>query len=90
MLASPKCILIPFSYRQWVEKQDCKMVPIAFDMEWPFNYKTGAGKSSVIQLCADTSICYVFHINTLRRLPAAMLSLLYHKKVCLHGVNIKK
>lgn len=65
-------------------------VPIAFDMEWPFSYKFGSGKSAVIQLCADVNVCYVFQISNLKRLPAALMCLLYHKKVCLHGVNIKK
>lgn len=76
--------------RQWVEKQThLPLVPIAFDMEWPFNYQKGAGKSSVIQLCATLDVCYVFQIVRLSKLPAALLALLYHPKVCLHGVNIK-
>ena len=59
-------------------------------MEWPFSFQTGPGKSAVIQLCAQTNVCYVYHISKLKNLPAALLTLLYHKKVRLHGVNIKK
>lgn len=79
-------------FSQWVEKQSAEphIVPIAFDMEWPFNFKTGAGKTAVIQLCAHLDVCYVFQVSRLRKLPAALLSLLYHSRVCLHGVNIKK
>lgn len=76
---------------QWVNKQETQeIIPIAFDMEWPFSFQTGPGKSAVIQLCADTSLCYVYHISKLAKLPAVMLELLYHPKVRLHGVNIKK
>lgn len=44
----------------------------------------------VIQLCADINFCYVFHISQLSKLPAALVQLLEHPKVRLHGVNIKK
>lgn len=76
---------------QWVDKQtDKDKVPIAFDMEWPFSYKTGAGKSALIQVCADINLCYLFHIYELKRLPAALIKLISHPKVVLNGVNIKK
>lgn len=66
------------------------MIPIAFDMEWPFTFQTGPGKTAVIQLCANVDVCYVFHIAELKKLPAALVQLLTHDKVCLNGVNIKK
>lgn len=66
------------------------MIPIAFDMEWPFTFQTGPGKTAVIQLCADVDLCYVLHIAALKKLPAALVQLLTHDKVCLHGVNVKK
>lgn len=79
-----------YLYRTWVNKQEDAEIPIAFDMEWPFSFQTGSGKTAVIQLCADVEVCYVFHVFDLKRLPVALVSLLNHEKVILHGVNIKK
>lgn len=59
-------------------------------MEWPFTFTTGPGRTAVIQLCAGLDICYVFHVYNLKKLPASLIQLLIHDKVCLHGVNIKK
>ncbi|XP_061402379.1 3'-5' exonuclease-like [Musca vetustissima] len=75
---------------QFVEKQPGDgLVPIAFDMEWPFSFKTGPGKSAVIQICADEKCCYIFQLTNLKKLPAALVALLKHKRVRLHGVNVK-
>ncbi|KAI8130686.1 hypothetical protein FF38_06185 [Lucilia cuprina] len=75
---------------QWVEKQPGDgLVPIAFDMEWPFSFKTGPGKSAVIQICAELNTCYIFQLTNLKKLPAALVALLKHKRVRLHGVNVK-
>ncbi|XP_004521309.1 Werner Syndrome-like exonuclease [Ceratitis capitata] len=75
---------------QWVEKQvHVDLVPMAFDMEWPFSFQTGPGKSAVIQICVEEHSCYVFQLTNLNRLPAALMALLKHPKVRLHGVNIK-
>lgn len=65
-------------------------IPIAFDMEWPFTFVTGPGRTAVIQLCADINLCYVFHVSELKKLPASLICLLMHDRVCLNGVNIKK
>lgn len=82
---------ILFCVRTWVNAQQTnEMIPIAFDMEWPFTFQTGPGKTAVIQLCANVDLCYVLHIANLKKLPAALVQLLLHDKVCLHGVNIKK
>ncbi|TMW43066.1 hypothetical protein DOY81_011854 [Sarcophaga bullata] len=55
------------SIMQWVEKQPGDdLVPISFDMEWPFSFKTGPGKSAVIQMCAEEDICYVFQLSNLK------------------------
>lgn len=76
---------------EWVNKQtDKSKIPIAFDMEWPFSFKTGPGKSALIQVCADIQLCYLFHISELKKLPTALIQLISHSKVVLHGVNIKK
>ncbi|KAH8395933.1 hypothetical protein KR215_012254, partial [Drosophila sulfurigaster] len=75
---------------QWVEKQtDVEVVPMAFDMEWPFSFQTGPGKSSVIQICVDERCCYVYQLSNLKKIPAALMALINHPKVRLHGVNIK-
>ncbi|XP_022211438.1 Werner Syndrome-like exonuclease [Drosophila obscura] len=75
---------------QWVDKQtDADVVPMAFDMEWPFSFQTGPGKSSVIQICVDEKCCYVYQLSNLKKLPAALVALINHPKVRLHGVNIK-
>lgn len=77
--------------RTWVQKHESnEMIPIAFDMEWPFTFQTGPGKTAVLQLCSNIDVCYVLHIANLKKLPAALVQLLTHDKVCLHGVNIKK
>lgn len=72
-----------------MKEQPNKVVPVAFDMEWPFSFQTGSGKSSVIQLCADTELCHVFHLTNVKKLPVALLELLTHPKIRTHGVNIK-
>lgn len=71
-------------------REDVTAIPIAFDMEWPFSFQTGSGRSAVIQLCADVNRCYVLHISQLKVLSPSLLQLLYHEKVCLHGVCVKK
>lgn len=73
----------------WINNHPNEIVPVAFDMEWPFSFQTGPGKSSVIQLCADTTECYVFHLSKLNKLPKALLELVTCPKILLHGVNIK-
>lgn len=79
-----------FKISNWVNKQETnEMIPIAFDMEWPFTFQTGPGKTAVIQLCANIELCYVFHIANLKKLPSALVKLLTNDKVCLNGVNIK-
>lgn len=74
---------------QWVEKQPDGVVPIAFDLEWPFSFQTGPGRVALMQLCAETDVCYLFQVSCLKKLPAALLQLLNHPRVCLHGVNVK-
>ncbi|XP_055585882.1 3'-5' exonuclease [Uranotaenia lowii] len=76
---------------QWVDKQppEQEQIPIAFDLEWPFSFQTGPGRVALMQLCADTDLCYLFQISCLKKLPAAMLALLNHPRVQLHGVNVK-
>jgi hypothetical protein len=74
---------------QFVEKQDNQKVPLGFDMEWTFNWKTGAEKTSVIQICTNLDKCYVLHLVNLKKIPQALVVLMHHPKILLHGVNIK-
>ncbi|XP_055529952.1 3'-5' exonuclease isoform X2 [Wyeomyia smithii] len=74
---------------QWVDKQPQVVVPIAFDLEWPFSFQTGPGPTALMQLCAELHCCYLFQLSCLKKLPAALLQLLHHPKVRLHGVNVK-
>ena len=41
---------------------------LGFDLEWPFNYKFGAGKTSLMQICPDEELCYIFHVSIRRTL----------------------
>ncbi|XP_023707541.1 Werner Syndrome-like exonuclease isoform X3 [Cryptotermes secundus] len=63
---------------------------IGFDMEWPVHFKTGSGKTALIQICAEEQTCYLFHVSCMRSLPEAFVHLLKHPKFKLVGVNIKK
>ena len=75
---------------KFVEKSSEAQVYLAFDMEWPFNFKTGPGITSVIQICAELDKCFVFQLTKLKKIPLALTLLLNHPKVVLHGNNIKK
>lgn len=59
-------------------------------MEWPFNFKTGPGKTALIQLSPTINDCFLFHVAELNKLPKALTVLLSHSNVRLVGVNIKK
>uniref|UniRef100_A0A1B0BJC2 3'-5' exonuclease n=1 Tax=Glossina palpalis gambiensis TaxID=67801 RepID=A0A1B0BJC2_9MUSC len=74
---------------QWVERQQHVPIPLSFDMEWPFSFQTGPGKTSVVQICLELNCCYVFQLTNLRKLPAALVALMKHPRVRMHGVNIK-
>ncbi|KAL1513887.1 hypothetical protein ABEB36_003227 [Hypothenemus hampei] len=62
---------------------------IGFDMEWPFNFKTGSGKTALIQISPNLKICYLLHIPLLKRLPKGLYELLHNPKIRVTGVNIK-
>lgn len=73
-----------------VEKTEDQLVPLGFDIEWPFSFQTGSGKTALLQICPSSDICYLFHVYSLKKLPLALIVLLKHPKVKLVGVNIKK
>jgi werner syndrome-like exonuclease len=74
---------------------DSEVVPVGFDMEWPFNFTTGPQKTALIQICAvreedlEVGPCYLFHVTRLTKLPPAFMAFLKHPKIRWHGVNIK-
>ncbi|XP_056637376.1 3'-5' exonuclease [Diorhabda sublineata] len=62
---------------------------IGFDMEWPFSFQTGPGKTATIQLSCDELTCYIFHVSQIKNLPKSLSELLVHPNVKLIGNNIK-
>ncbi|KAF7396531.1 hypothetical protein HZH66_007393 [Vespula vulgaris] len=74
---------------QEIEKYKDDIIPIGFDLEWPFSFQTGSGKTALAQICLNKSVCHLLHIYYLKKLPAAFVILLSHPKVKLVGVNVK-
>jgi werner syndrome-like exonuclease len=74
---------------KFVNEQTTNVVPVGFDMEWPFNFSTGPQKTALIQLCAELDKCYLFHVTKLQKLPQSLMTFLNHSKIRWHGVNIK-
>lgn len=72
-----------------VKESKDDIFPLGFDMEWPFSFKTGPGKTALIQICPNKRICYLFQVSLLTKLPAALTALLGHERVKLCGVNIR-
>ncbi|XP_045480598.1 Werner Syndrome-like exonuclease [Harmonia axyridis] len=62
---------------------------IGFDMEWPFSFQTGAGKTALIQISPNLDITYLLHVSELKNLPAGLCEFLAHPNVRLTGNNIK-
>lgn len=83
-------IFYNISSRQKVNSSEKEIVPIGFDLEWPFSFQTGSGKTALAQICLEDNVCYLLHIYSLQKLPAAFVELLSHPKVRLVGVAIKK
>lgn len=63
---------------------------VGFDMEWPFSFVNGPGKTAVIQISPTLQDCYIFHVSNLKKLPVALTEFLCHSNVRLTGINIKK
>nr|XP_033329810.1 Werner Syndrome-like exonuclease isoform X3 [Megalopta genalis] len=72
-----------------IEGCDSDIVPIGFDLEWSFSFKTGSGKTALVQICFHDTVCHLLHVYSLKKLPAAFVILLSHPKVKLVGVNVK-
>lgn len=80
----------PFYYRQLANKCTEDEFVVGFDMEWPFNFQTGSGKTALIQISPSLDICYLLHLPQIEKLPKGLTEFLHHPKVKLTGVNIKK
>lgn len=63
---------------------------IGFDLEWPFSFQTGPGKTATIQISPDEKTCYIFHVSKLKNLPKSLSELLIHSNVRITGNNIKQ
>ncbi|XP_011503161.1 PREDICTED: Werner Syndrome-like exonuclease, partial [Ceratosolen solmsi marchali] len=72
-----------------VENKTDLIVPVGFDLEWPFSFQTGSGKTALVQICLSEAVCYLLHVYNIQKLPASFIALLSHPKVKLVGVNIK-
>ncbi|KAK2582974.1 hypothetical protein KPH14_009026 [Odynerus spinipes] len=83
------CAMICDDIIQEIEQHKDDIVPIGFDLEWPFSFQTGSGKTALAQICHNESVCHLLHVYSLDKLPAAFVVLLTHPKVRLVGVNIK-
>lgn len=77
-------------FRQEVTRSQKEFLPVGFDLEWPFSFQTGSGKTALAQICLEENVCYLLHVYSLKKLPAAFVQFLSHPKVKLVGVNIKK
>ncbi|XP_014467932.1 PREDICTED: Werner Syndrome-like exonuclease isoform X2 [Dinoponera quadriceps] len=83
------CAQICDSLIQEVKRSEKEFIPVGFDLEWPFSFQTGSGKTALAQICLQDSVCYLLHVYSLKKLPAAFVEFLCHPKVKLVGVNIK-
>ncbi|KAJ1704615.1 hypothetical protein LUZ63_004394 [Rhynchospora breviuscula] len=65
-------------------------VPLGFDVEWKPSFKKGAtqAKTAVIQICLDTTCCYVMHIFH-SGVPSILKSLLEDSSSIKVGVGVR-
>lgn len=72
-----------------IQKSD-SAVPVSFDLEWTFDYKTGPHPTAVLQVCCDLDQCYIVQMSDLsKKIPVSFSAFLNHPNSILHGVNIK-
>ncbi|XP_060524210.1 3'-5' exonuclease [Cylas formicarius] len=73
----------------WLNQSEHQECVVGFDMEWPFSFKMGAGKTALLQISPDLERCHLLHLSSMTKLPKALVELLHHPKLRLTGVNIK-
>ncbi|XP_011687345.1 PREDICTED: Werner Syndrome-like exonuclease isoform X2 [Wasmannia auropunctata] len=61
------CAQICDNLLQEVTRNEKEIVPIGFDLEWPFSFQTGSGKTALVQICLEDSVCYLFDVWKLGR-----------------------
>ncbi|XP_034942437.1 Werner Syndrome-like exonuclease [Chelonus insularis] len=83
------CAMICAQVIERIEKHTRGEYPIGFDLEWPFSYQTGAGKTALAQLCVSEHTCHLLHLYNLTKLPQSFINLLKHPRIRIVGVNIK-
>jgi len=67
--------------------KDCVM---GFDTEWPVTYqKGGQPKTALIQLCFDTTKCYLFHVSCMGKFPVMLKKLIEMDHVKKVGLNVE-
>lgn len=44
---------------------DFNEIIIGFDLEWPVT-SSGSGRTALIQICPDESVCYLFHVSIVK------------------------
>lgn len=71
------------------KKEAAEECPVAFDLEWTFNYTSGPQPVAVMQVCIDLENCYIVQMTKLQKIPASLTRFLYHPRTILHGLNIK-
>lgn len=52
--------------------------------------RKGRPKTSLIQICLNTEICYLFHVFHIQKLPEAFIKLMTHNNVVMHSNSITK
>ncbi|KAJ4749049.1 Werner Syndrome-like exonuclease [Rhynchospora pubera] len=71
-------------------RNSTSQVPLGFDVEWKPSFKKGAtqAKTAVIQICLDTTYCYVMHIFH-SGIPSILKSLLEDSSSMKVGVGVQ-
>ncbi|XP_014203962.1 Werner Syndrome-like exonuclease isoform X2 [Copidosoma floridanum] len=72
-----------------VKQSNETVIPVGFDLEWPFSFQTGSGKTALAQICLSEKECHLLHLYNIKKLPSSFIEFLSHSKVKLVGVNIK-
>lgn len=83
-------LLLIYQFYRNNANEASNLLILGFDMEWPFSFQTGSGKTAVIQISPMLDECFIFHVSTFKNLPKSLTELLAHDNVRLTGVNIKK
>ncbi|CAH1165016.1 unnamed protein product [Phyllotreta striolata] len=70
-------------------RQSGDLLVLGFDLEWPFSYKTGPGRTATIQISPDDETCCIYHVSNIQRLPKGLSELLVRSNVRITGNCVK-